>query len=621
MKQAGTTSWHALLSTLQLPQLSGTRYSEPLGQGQNSIDMSESLCLKPIYDLRVDTADNPIRYYIPAYQRGYRWTPTQVRQLLDDIREFSKRDNPQPEEFYCLQPLVLRPNDDGAYEVVDGQQRLTTLLLILRHFNERLAVRYQQKLYRLVYETRPDLHDFLESPSPERAASNIDFFHISQAISTISDWFEKRESEVEAIKDSVLNKTKIIWFQLSAEENAVAAFTRLNVGKIPLTNGELIRALFLKRNKGGSPEPIQFQIAHEWDALEKSLHNPDFWSFLSNDTERRGSRIDFIFYLVATQNGMTSSPDEYATFHHFSQKLTRKDANVEAEWLAVKKTFMLLEEWFADRRLYHLVGFLIWAGENVNSLLTMAAGSTKQEFTKDLKERIFLYAFGLPSPREVSREWFADELDSLEYSPGSTKIRRILLLFNLATLLGNEQSNIRFQFEGFKTANWDIEHVRSVAPDRPGTPKGKIEWLESCQGYLESADQAPDLRADIQAFIDLPRNEATDEAFDTLYAKVLHHFQEDAEHEADNGISNLVLLDYATNRSYGNAVFAVKRQRILSLDREGVFVPLCTRNVFLKCYNPRVDHVMFWTQDDREGYRQVMIDTLHTFFTRWWTHD
>jgi hypothetical protein len=51
--------------------------------------MPESLCLKTIYDLRVDASDDPFRYYIPAYQRGYRWTPTQVTQLLDDIREVS----------------------------------------------------------------------------------------------------------------------------------------------------------------------------------------------------------------------------------------------------------------------------------------------------------------------------------------------------------------------------------------------------------------------------------------------------------------------------------------------------------------------------------------------------
>jgi Protein of unknown function DUF262 len=583
--------------------------------------MSESLCLKTIYDLRVDASDDPFRYYIPAYQRGYRWTPTQVTQLLDDVREFTKRENPQPEEFYCLQPLVLRPNNDGAYEVVDGQQRLTTLLLILRHFNERLAVRYQQKLYRLEYETRPDLHGFLDNPSPEGAASNIDFFHIDRAIKTISEWFEKRESEVEAIKGSFLNKTKIIWFQLSPEENAVAAFTRLNVGKIPLTNGELIRALFLKRGTGGSPGSLQLRIAHEWDALEKSLQGGDFWSFLSNDTERRGSRIDFIFELVARQDGMTSGTDDYATFYHFSQKLTGKDADLEREWLTVKRTFMLLDEWFEDRRLYHLVGYLIWAGEDVNSLRALAAGVTKQQFKENLKAKIFEYAFETKEPAPLTTEWIADQLDLVEYGPDSGRIRSILLLFNLATLLGNEQSNMRFQFESFKKAKWDIEHVRSVAPDRPGSPKGKIEWLERCKRYLESANEVPDLRTDIQAYIDLPPKEADDAAFDAVYEKVLHYFHEDGEDGADNGIANLVLLDYATNRSYGNAVFAVKRQRILSLDRDGVFVPLCTRNVFLKCYNPQVEHLMFWTQKDRDGYRNVMIDTLHSFFTSGWAHD
>jgi Protein of unknown function DUF262/Protein of unknown function (DUF1524) len=583
--------------------------------------MSESLiCLKTVYDLRVNASDEPVRYHIPAYQRGYRWTPTQVTQLLDDIREFTKRENPQPEEFYCLQPLVLRPNDDGAYEVVDGQQRLTTLLLILRHFNERLTARFQQKLYRLEYETRPDLHSFLDNPSSERAASNIDFFHIDQAIRTISDWFQKRESEVDTIKGAFLNSAKVIWFQLSSGENAVAAFTRLNVGKIPLTNGELIRALFLKRGKGGSPGPRQLRIALEWDALEKTLQGPDFWSFVSNDTERRGSRIDFIFDLVARQDRVKLGIGEYATFNHFSQKLTGKDSDPEAEWLAVKRTFMLLEEWFADRRLYHLVGYLIWAGEDVNALRDLAGGATKQEFKTKLKAKIFEYAFRVPEPVSLTTEWIADQLDVLDYSPGSPRIRRILLLFNLATLLGSEKSNMRFQFRSFKTDNWDIEHVRSVAPDRPGTPRGKVDWLVRCQGYLNSANEAPDLQTEIQAFIDLPAKEATDAAFDTVYEKVLRHFREDAEHEADNGISNLVLLDSATNRSYGNAVFAVKRQRVLSLDRDGVFVPLCTRNVFLKCYNPQVDHVMFWTQKDRDGYRQVMVDTLHAFFTGGWVH-
>jgi hypothetical protein len=168
---------------------------------------------------------------------------------------------------------------------------------------------------------------------------------------------------------------------------------------------------------------------------------------------------------------------------------------------------------------------------------------------------------------------------------------------------------------------WDIEHVRSVAPDRPGTHNGQVQWLAHCLGYLESADEAPEIRRDIQAFINLPNKEATDALFESVYEKVLRHFQEADNEEPDHSVANLVLLDYATNRSYRNAVFAVKRHRLLSLDRDGVFVPLCTRNVFLKCYNPQVEHVMFWTQKDRDAYRQVMIDTILSFFTGGWIHE
>ena len=577
--------------------------------------MSESgICLKTVYELRVDERDEPVRYHIPAYQRGYRWTPTQVTQLLDDIREFTKRENPQPEEFYCLQPLVLRWCKDGTYEVVDGQQRLTTLLFVLRHFNERLTEKYRQKVYLLEYETRPDLYGFLDSPSPERAASNIDFFHIEQATRTISEWFEEKESEVEVIKDAFLNRAKVIWFELSPEENAVAAFTRLNVGKIPLTNGELIRALFLKRVKGGPPGPEQLQIAHEWDAIEKSLQRTDFWGFLSNDSKSLGSRIDFIIRLVARQGGMQSSPDDYSIFNQFSEKLSVNGTDPTAEWLEIKRTFMLLEEWFDDRHLFHLVGYLVWDGDDLNELLALASGARKREFSGQLRARIFKRAFATDIPAQLTADWFADQLDGMEYRPGSVPIRRILVLFNLATLLGNERSNMRFQFDSFKTAEWDIEHVRSVAAANLGTPTAKVNWLERSLGFLQSADEAPDLQSVIQVFIDLPVRERTDAAFEVIYEKVLGHFKEDNEGEADNGLSNLVLLDAATNRSYGNAVFAVKRQRVLSLDRDGIFVPLCTRNVFLKCYSQKVDHLMFWTQEDRDDYRNALIDTLRGFF-------
>ena len=66
-------------------------------------------------------------FSIPPYQRGYRWTSNEVKALLNDLSEFWASD----EKVYCLQPLVVQALGNGKYNVVDGQQRLTTLAIIL----------------------------------------------------------------------------------------------------------------------------------------------------------------------------------------------------------------------------------------------------------------------------------------------------------------------------------------------------------------------------------------------------------------------------------------------------------------------------------------------------------
>lgn len=580
--------------------------------------------LKAIHELRVDETGAPTRYFIPAYQRGYRWSTTQVTQLLGDIHEFTRRKNPQPEEFYCIQPLVLLAREQGTFEVVDGQQRLTTLLLVLRHFNERAARKYQQPVYTLEYETRPDLASFLDDPSEEHAKRNIDFFHVAQAMDVIEGWFAERESEVESIKDAILNKVKVIWFELSQGENPVAAFTRLNVGKIPLTNAELIRALFLCRAPGEAAEARRLRIAYEWDLVEKSLQEPAFWAFVSNNTRQSGSRIELLFDLAARQQGMTPGSDAYSTFNHFGLRLARKDVDPADAWLEVKRIFMQLEEWFADRQLFHLVGFLIWGGTDVNHLRALAAGSTKAALREKLKAEVVNRALGRSPPTEADEvpAWIADQLDELAYSSirDRSRIRSILLLFNVATLLQHPQSNIRFNFESFKEANWDIEHVRSIASAELGSPNLQAEWLRQTRRYLELVVQdsaATALRAKIDTHLGLaPKESAT--VFEPLYAEILKYFHEDDDEEPDNSISNLVLLDQETNRSYKNAIFPVKRQRIIDLDAHGVFVPHCTRNVFLKSYSARVGHAMYWTQQDRDDYRRQLIETLSEFVTGGW---
>lgn len=583
----------------------------------------QQIALRPVNELRVDADGSSLRFFIPDYQRGFRWSPLQVKQLLDDIHEFTQRKNPQPEEYYCLQPLVIKARPDaGNFEVVDGQQRLTTLLLIMRHFNERLAERYRQTLFSLDYQTRPRLEAFLDHPGEEAANANVDFYHLYQAIKAIETWFTERDSEVETIKAALLNQTKVIWFQLAESDNPVEAFTRLNVGKIPLTNDELIRALFLRRLDINEKDTtsLQLQIAYEWDQLEKALQSDAFWYFLSNEPGKSENRIGFLFDLAARADGLApgAEHDAYGIFYTFNQNLKTSGTTPAGEWRKIKQLYLLLEEWFEDRVLYHMVGFLVSQGMSINDIQALSADCTKSAFERRLREEIFRRAIGekMPDPPErgAVRECVGNRLEELSYLSQREKIKALLLLFNVATLLQNRRSNLRFQFDSFKSERWDIEHIRSVTDDRPERHHERRRWLENSLGYLKSKDADAELQADIQVFLELAQVDAANEVFDPLYERVLEYFHETNGGEAEHGISNLTLLDESTNRSYKNAVFAVKRQRLLELDQAGIFVPLCTRNAFLKCYSPQVDNVMFWGEDDRDGYVSVITDVLADFF-------
>ena len=68
-------------------------------------------------------------FYVPSYQRGYRWGKTEVERLLDDVYSTEGKRN------YCLQPVVVRKTGD-RYELIDGQQRLTTIFLIYKYMND-----------------------------------------------------------------------------------------------------------------------------------------------------------------------------------------------------------------------------------------------------------------------------------------------------------------------------------------------------------------------------------------------------------------------------------------------------------------------------------------------------
>jgi hypothetical protein len=310
--------------------------------------------------------------------------------------------------------------------------------------------------------------------------------------------------------------------------------------------------------------------------------------------------------------------DAYGLFYIFNQWLNEEGATPKSEWLKIKQTYLMLEEWFEDRNLYHMVGFLVSQNMAIEKIRELSQNCTKSTFEHLLRREIFnriiaRKPFNL-SDEEVVRMEVADCLEALTYGSKSGEVAAALLLFNVATLLQNQRSNLRFQFDSFKTEHWDIEHIRSVADDKPERYHQRKDWLGMCLGYLKLQDDEIEICKKIEDFLILSQVDATNEKFDSLYEEILQRFGEDTEGDAVHGIANLTLLDEHTNRSYKNAPFAIKRQQLLTLDQHGIFVPLCTRNVFLKCYSPQVDNVMFWSEEDQQGYLDAITKVMVDFF-------
>ena len=157
--------------------------------------MSEqSISLKSVYELRVDAADQPIRYRIPHYQRGFagsrgRWNSySKIFGSLPGGKALSgKTSTVRNPSCSGRQRKTADPGGRRTATADDPATRSSPLQC-------GLAERYQQKLYSLEYETRPSLSDFLANPTEQLAASNIDFFHLDQAIKTIERWFRRARS-------------------------------------------------------------------------------------------------------------------------------------------------------------------------------------------------------------------------------------------------------------------------------------------------------------------------------------------------------------------------------------------------------------------------------------------
>lgn len=524
--------------------------------------------------------------------------------MLEDIRENRDKD-------YCLQPIVVKREAGNSYELIDGQQRLTTLYIILQY----IKTNYKPKIkinFTISYENRTRSKDFLNNINAQEAESNIDFHFIYNAYKIIDTWFAESNDDTflaDEIYRYLHSFVKVIWYEVDKSVDSIALFTRLNIGRIPLTNAELIKALFLRRNEAPDEEKRidkrrQIEIAVQWDDMERQLQEPSFWYFLTNDVaEQYPTKIDLLFKFMA--KGNIDENEKYSTFFFFDKEKDNYSSILEL-WYEVRKTFLLIKEWYEDHTLYHKIGYLIASNTmTMQELISLATEttSTKIEFNQYLDRKI-----------AESINIKADEkYMELSYEEPKDKktIYKILLLFNVLSVCGNG-SYQWYPFHEHKMADWTLEHIHAQQSEGLNSKEAMQEWLKQHLHSVEAIcpdDNKLDLKNKMRKAI--CNDKLTTEEFRPIFNEVVGLFSIDDTSSYMHFLTNMALLNGSQNSALSNAVFDVKRNMIIEMDKRGQFIPFCTRMVFLKYYSPSEgNQIHYWSKSDREAYRKNMNEVL-----------
>lgn len=639
------------------------------------------ISLKPVKELL------GMNFFIPDYQRGYRWEKQQAIDLLEDIYAFALKTSHTSEEIYCIQPLVVSEKADdilekckrpestledikkyikGSWTVVDGQQRLTTIYLLL----SCLGI---DDRYEIDYCTRIGSKDFLaniKSKNSADAESNVDYYHMYLVYSTINEWIDSKEVQDPSVRkeilDALLNQVNFIWYQVD-EADEISVFTRLNIGKIPLTDSELIKALFLNRANfriesdadEKQLEAKQRKIAIEWDQIEYALQNDEFWAFLHDFNYDKPTRIDFILNSICekdryhlfreTKNRKKTKNydyrgeieaynkalkerignDEHRTFRYFNEAFicakinaaTHATENVNTDWLddlwkEVKKYYQVFNEWYQDYRLYHYIGYLTSIQNSdfdITDYVLSWEGQTKAEYIEGLKTAI--------AQKLRRKEWFEQIFEykfDQEYNGkvvGKRAVVDILLLHNIETIIQQNDKFVsetkynlpnftKFPFHLYKREKWQVEHIRPNAGDDFKKDGADVLYLSLARQYFTDD---PILTQKIDDYIG---DAAGKDDFTDILTEITQKGGPLPD-EDKNRIWNYVLLDESTNKEYGNQIFPVKRAFIANKEKGvKIIYSFCNGQLVIDSKAPEVAFVPPCTKNVFSKFYTEMPSTM-----------
>jgi hypothetical protein len=637
-------------------------------------------------------------FFIPSYQRGYRWTEKQVGDLLRDLLCFAndyanEGQDKKQDQFYCLQPIIARPITDehrlrsifgndyneqiaehGVWEIIDGQQRLTTIYLLYKYlldqkgWDEKKLKEEEdgKELYHISYATREGSAAFLESLTEkkinegleEESKQNVDFFHMANAFKYIGEWImtdgkaiNKRYQlggSLDNIRTSffkLLNgmtdtkggSVQVLWYEIAEEKEKsdIKEFQKINTGKIRLTDAELIKGLFLLRRNftDGDKYIKQSELALEWEFIENTLHANNFWYFLQKKGSDMPNRIDLLFNLIYKKQKLKDVAEEEWEdklkeideklqdtrqseifrfyYNRFEGKLGEELQHEVAEaWREVMELFRTLDDWFCSPTTYNYIGLLSQCGEDLCRLVL---------FFDQMSET-------------ACREEFVDYLKSrISYHLRGVKVdkekRRILneykehdniykILLTLNIHLLNEQNRLLASESDVYKFPFDVLSAQNwdiehVDSFHTNALKRDADKEEWIRTAMD--DRSEELSDEEKALVTQKLEEKSlDEAINILKKNAQ---EVEADAEIKNSIGNLTLLDAETNRSYGNSLFCTKRRIIIERIKQGVFVPVATQYIFAKFFDKKGTNRSLWTQEDMEAYHQYVYDIITNYLS------
>lgn len=588
-------------------------------------------------------------FLIDTYQRGYRWDTTQVFSLLNDINEFT----PEFQSFYCLQPLVVKKLDDKTFELIDGQQRATTICLILMFFDS--------KRFQLLYSTRNTeengINSFFESitnlTSPdflltdeledfqaidnliskhwkERIAqnnpdiNNVDNFYFYRSFCVIKNWFNPFDEKLkQAFLNKLLTLTKVIWYvenEESSDKKIIKKFIDFNEGKIELEQAELIKALFvldiIKNQNIIQRQYEENQFADDWNLIEHQMGDEKFWQFISNNKNDKNiaNKINLLFQL---HNGFGKTEDHFYNYRKFEKSFKTTIVKDKLSWDKITTLYNSLEEWFFDRTSYHLTGAIIHLTNfNISKILKTAEESDSKKTFRNKLRSILLDFF---KDNGTWKKGFDPQL--IKYNESG--IFKMLFLYNIALTEIDEIDSFFPFYRFYDTNNWNIEHILAKNDDGLDTFEEFKSFHIDIKSLLGASTTIEEISEENKSIITNLLNELS-QLIDTskkaeCKRKIKEVNDKIAEFFSIDDFNNLCLLDQSTNIKVGKKPFRKKRNIVLNLDPEikikkDAYIPIGTKYVFSKKSTPSEFYqINYWSLKDRKYYDDIIKITIDNF--------